>query len=202
MKEPCGYGAGYGGERAVFPHSFGQRYRLRIDAQRLGQAGIEQGACVGYLSGQGHDGHAALPCACENASDSLSHRRLRVDASFACNDERGAVEGFVEMQEVENSVYSRTNRGIDEGQQAACDASGSAGSWNGDDVASGEGHTTIVTYQISHAATQPRDKELIALKHALNAHGLHPDITREYVKGTTSPGYWHSAMAIDVVEDI
>ena len=55
---------------------------------------------------------------------------------------------------------------------------------------------------ISHAATQPRDKELIALKHALNAHGLHPDITREYVKGTTSPGYWHSAMAVEVVEDI
>ena len=71
-----------------------------------------------------------------------------------------------------------------------------------DDVASGEGHTTIVTYQISHAATQPRDKELIALKHALNARGLHPDITREYVKGTTSPGSWHSAMAVEVVEDI
>ena len=50
--------------------------------------------------------------------------------------------------------------------------------------------------------TQPRDKELIALKHALNARGLHPDITREYVKGTTSPGYWHSAMAVEVVEDI
>ena len=69
-----------------------------------------------------------------------------------------------------------------------------------DNMASGDGYQTVVTYQVSFASKTARHEKLLALKSALNARGLHPTIQHEYVKGTNSPGWYHSYFSVDVTE--
>ena len=71
-----------------------------------------------------------------------------------------------------------------------------------DSVASGEDYETVVTYQVSHAALRPRDPALVALKRALNEAGLHPTIYHERAQEDGGPAYFHSYMAVDVLEDL
>lgn len=71
-----------------------------------------------------------------------------------------------------------------------------------DVMASGDDYNTVVTYQVSFASRTPRHPKLLALKVKFNDAGLHPAISHEYVKGTDSPGYYHSYFAVDVEEEL
>lgn len=71
-----------------------------------------------------------------------------------------------------------------------------------DDMASGDGYQTVVTYQVSFASKTARHPKLLALKSALNARGLHPAIQHEYVKGVHAPGWYHSYFSVDVTEEL
>ena len=71
-----------------------------------------------------------------------------------------------------------------------------------DEMASGDDYETVVTYQVSFASRTPRHSALLAIKKALNDHGLHPDISHEYVKAQNGPGWWHSYFAVDVTEEL
>lgn len=71
-----------------------------------------------------------------------------------------------------------------------------------DDMASGDDYEVIVTYQISFASLRPRDPALLSLKDKLNAAGEHPTMYHEYVAATDSPGYFHTYMSIDLLEEL
>lgn len=71
-----------------------------------------------------------------------------------------------------------------------------------DVMASGDDYDCVVTYQLSMVSKRPRDPKLLALKKALNEHGLHPDFYHEYVKSERSPGYYHSYCSVDVEEHL
>lgn len=71
-----------------------------------------------------------------------------------------------------------------------------------DSMASGDDYHTVVTYQVSFASGRPRDPKLLTLKSALNAAGLHPSISHEYVKAQSGPGWYHSYFAVDITEDL
>ena len=71
-----------------------------------------------------------------------------------------------------------------------------------DSMASGDDYHTVVTYQVSFASRTARHEKLLALKEALNALGLHPNISHEYVKAQNGPGWHHSYFGVDIVEDL
>ena len=71
-----------------------------------------------------------------------------------------------------------------------------------DEMASGDDYDTVVTYQVSFASRTPRHEKLLALKDALNAAGLHPTISHEYVKATAGPGWYHSYFAVEITETL
>jgi hypothetical protein len=71
-----------------------------------------------------------------------------------------------------------------------------------DSEASGDSYETVVTYQVSFASRTPRHSKLLALKNALNSHGLTPDIYHEYVKAQNGPGWWHSYFSVDITEHL
>lgn len=71
-----------------------------------------------------------------------------------------------------------------------------------DQMASGDDYHTTVTYQVSFASRTARHEKLLALKAALNAAGLHPTISHEYLKAQNGPAWHHSYFAVDITEDL
>lgn len=71
-----------------------------------------------------------------------------------------------------------------------------------DDMASGDGYETVVTYQVSFVSRIPRDRKLRELRQAFVDSGMHPRIYHEYVKSENGPGEFHSYFNVDVTEDL
>lgn len=66
-------------------------------------------------------------------------------------------------------------------------------------MASGREYNTVVTYQISIYAKRPRAQVVVDVKKALAEHGLYPMINHEFME---EERYFHSYLAVDVMEDI
>ena len=66
-------------------------------------------------------------------------------------------------------------------------------------IASGNEYNTIVTYQISLYARTPRNNAIIRLKKELAEYSLNPIINHEFIEDEK---YFHSYLAVDVLEDI
>lgn len=66
-------------------------------------------------------------------------------------------------------------------------------------MASGENYNTIVTYQVSIVANQPRSKTLLKTKKKLNNKGYYPEIQHEHL---IEKRRVHSFFSIDVLENI
>lgn len=63
-----------------------------------------------------------------------------------------------------------------------------------DVMASGEGFSETVTWQISFYAKRPRDAKLLELRDTLRSLGYHPEISHEY---NVEDRVWHSYFAIE-----